>query len=134
MDAIPNTLFSTTERWKAIDIYSPLNEWLLILASTQYMNQTFRLYLAIHLNLPCKRRLRKSAVFWQVFKFMDHRETDIQRHNKYSPSLSYLHPYFDSMSIKNLNAANELLELIKFLNTGDYLYLDPILVVCICLS
>ena len=39
------------------------------------------------------------------------------------------------MSIKNLNAANELLELINFLNTGlqDYLYLDPILVVCICL-
>jgi hypothetical protein len=45
---------------------------------------------------------------------------------------STIHLHFDSMSIKNLNAANELIELINFLNPGDYLFLDPILAVCIC--
>ncbi|KAF8811995.1 hypothetical protein BYT27DRAFT_7335959 [Phlegmacium glaucopus] len=43
---------------------------------------------------------------------------------------STIHLHFDNMSLKISKAANELLELINFLNPGDYRYLDPVLVTC----
>ena len=45
---------------------------------------------------------------------------------------SSIHLHFDSMSRQNFNAVNELVELINFLNPGDYSFLDPVLAVCIC--
>jgi len=43
---------------------------------------------------------------------------------------STIHLHFDNMSLKISTAANELLELINFLNPGEYCYLDPILATC----
>ena len=44
---------------------------------------------------------------------------------------STIHLHFDNMSPKVSKAVSELLDLINFLNPGDYCYLDPILAVCI---
>jgi hypothetical protein len=43
---------------------------------------------------------------------------------------STIHLHFDSMSVKISNAANDLVELINFLEPGDYCYVDPILATC----
>jgi len=42
---------------------------------------------------------------------------------------STIHLHFDNMSLKFSKAANELLELINFLHSEDYRYLDPVLAV-----